>query len=345
MQLDIPRSTLRVLLRADASTKHGTGHVMRSLTLAEALKSRGHEVHLFTNESGILWLNHAIYESKLILHKTAQDSFDHVAINMINPDWIVIDSYEISITDINNYSGKALIMSIIDGDHRGVRSDLFLDQNLGAERNPWKNSEGTKLLAGSKYAMIRDSILSIKKVTPWKQAGDKPKVISFIGGTDPLGDIRKIGNALANFSTPIQSVLISSSEWINELETMISSTKGLSVVPLTPDLPLLIASADISISAAGSSAWELCSLGIPSIFVSVADNQNASLEQLNSGGYAFGMKREEFTAENLSKLLKILISDQKIRQNFSEKCQQDFDGRGKYRVVEEMERLLRERIN
>lgn len=338
------RQILRVLLRADASLEQGAGHVMRTLSLAEALQNCGHEVHLCTNDSGIPWLIETIQLSGVILHEILPNSFDLIALNEIEPDWIVVDSYTISSTDINSYSGSALLMSIIDGDDRGIKADLFLDHNFGAEELPWSEYVSDRILAGSAFTLLRNSILRVKKERPWDLSSPKPKIIAFMGGSDPTGAIRLVAEVSAKFSTKYETVLISGNPWTGQVEDIVSGLNSCCVLSNTSDLPQLIGNADIAISAAGSSAWELCSLGVPSIFLSVVENQDLSLEKLVSSGLAYGLSRGEATVENISELLSSLVENQELRETFSTKCVQLFDGLGKYRVTSAMEQILAEAL-
>lgn len=335
---------VRVLLRADASPQQGTGHVMRSLTLAEGLHSRGHDVHLLTNDSGIPWLETVISKAPVLRHFAEQHQFAQPTISEIAPDWIVVDSYLIPETEINGYQGDAKILAIVDGDDRGIKADLFVDHNLGAETLPWSEFVRNNLLAGNRYALVRDSILSQRRERPWEIVGDKPHVLAFMGGSDPTGAICLAAQTLALEAELVDSTLIASNDWQDQVSNVIAGNSNISVLAPTPLLPELLGGADISISAAGTSAWELCTLGIPSVLLAVVDNQDESLERLVAGGFALGVKREEMTVEFLQQQLNALIQDETLREEISKRCLASFDGQGKNRVVEAMERLQKSSI-
>lgn len=117
---------MKVLLRADASATQGTGHVMRCLTLAEALRVTGHHVVLVTNNSGVSWLDELVIAQGLDVVHVAQHSLDSELVGSVAPDWLVVDSYEIRHTAISACRNKAKVLAIVDGDDRSIDADLFL---------------------------------------------------------------------------------------------------------------------------------------------------------------------------------------------------------------------------
>lgn len=335
---------MRILLRADASATQGTGHVMRLLTLAEALIGRGHEVHLATNSSGVEWLETMVRASTVTVHRVAQHSLDLDFIRKLSPDWLVIDSYVIPSELISAARDATHVLAIVDGDTRGIQADLYLDHNLGADKNAWPVEIRDKLIAGHTYALIRDAILAVKRASPWKFQHDLAQVLVVMGGSDPTGSAVLVTEALSGIEHPFSLTVVAPSNLHNEVLSVAGEPDAISVVEPTPDLPQFFGQADIVISAAGTSSWELCTLGMPSLLIAVVDNQCESLLNMRELGLVDGVDLVSTSkveaSRSLRELTESLLTNEAHRKELSVTASHYFDGLGKLRVVEELERRM-----
>lgn len=333
---------MRVVLRADASASQGTGHVMRCLTLAEELQKRGHHVTLLTNHSQVDWLEKNIKRSSVKVTYTEQHSLNQGDLDSLQPDWVVTDSYEIPSDLISALRPKYKVLAIIDGSSRGVVADLYLDHNLGAERADWPADVREKLLAGSGYVLIRDEILKYK-ASMRRSQHKTPRILAVMGGSDPTGTIVAVARSLKSLDCTFEATLVAGNEWADEVRREFTGGPQVEVITPTPELPLLFSQSDVVISAAGTSAWEVCTLGIPSVLLAVVDNQMASLTRLVQGDlvegiFSLGISERELVAE-ISTSLNYLLSNGNRREKLTENCEHVFDGRGKIRVVDAMEEV------
>jgi UDP-2,4-diacetamido-2,4,6-trideoxy-beta-L-altropyranose hydrolase len=99
----------------------------------------------------------------------------------------------------------------------------------------------------------------------------------------------------------------------------------------------LMANADIAISAAGSTCWELCFLGVPSLLVDVAANQTPIAVEFQRQGCAIYLgSSREVTSEKLVDQLSALIKSRETLQVLSERCRKLVDGHGADRVITAM---------
>src|SRR4029077_17933071 len=78
-----------------------------------------------------------------------------------------------------------------------------------------------------------------------------------------------------------------------------------------------MAAADVAISAAGSTCWELCLLGLPALLVDVADNQSALARELDRRGCAVHMGDRTVSVEKIAEQLKRLVGSRELRQSLS----------------------------
>lgn len=331
---------MKILLRADASLTQGTGHVMRVLTLSEELIAAGHEVHLASAPSEIQWLEDIIVAHGLPRIFVEAHSLSTELLSDVAPDWLVVDSYEIPAQLISSARAGTHVLAIVDSDSRGIEADIYVDHNVGAENLPWTQFVGERVLAGSRYALIRRGIRDVRRTQPWVAQTKPMTVLGFMGGTDPTGMIVRVAEALATVATPLQGTVICSPAWRQQVDALLAGKPEIRVIPPTNDLPALLATTDIAISAAGTSSWELCTLGIPSILIEVVDNQTESLREMSKRGLVIGLSPSEFSGAKMTEAITagidLLASDETARRKLSEACASMFDGQGAARVVAAM---------
>lgn len=334
---------MKVLLRADASPVQGTGHVMRCLTLSEELIRRGHEVVLMTNFSGVEWLEQIIDSSKAEVLRIRQHDLPIDQCLALTPAVVVTDSYEIPAGQISLFATRVPVLAIVDGDTRGIVATEYLDHNLGAELQQWPDEVSGKLLAGSKFALIRDAVLDRKRKQPWLFQNSVPHVVAVMGGSDPTGTIVEVSQALNMLQGKCTATVVVSNQWIEKVQALLGHVEGFEIISPTTALPEVLASADIAISASGTSAWELCSLGIPSLLIAVVENQSQSLQRMVDSQLVLGIDLTRggipnFTSEVETMVLR-LIEDHELREELSLECAKHFDGLGKVRVVDILEKI------
>lgn len=334
---------MKVLLRADASPVQGTGHVMRCLTLSEELIRRGHEVVLMTNFSGIEWLEEVINASNTEVVRIHQHDLPINECLELAPDVVITDSYEIPASDISLLAKKVPVLSIVDGDARGIVATEYLDHNLGAELQPWPDEVSGKLLAGSEFALIRDAVLERKRKHPWLFQKSLPHVVAVMGGSDPTGTIVEVSQALNKLEGRCTATVVVSDQWHKQVQELLGSLDNYEIISPTTELPQVLASADIAISASGTSAWELCSLGIPSLLIAVVENQSESLQRIVDSKLVLGIDLTRggitnFTSDVETMVLS-LIDNNELREQLSIECAMHFDGLGKVRVVDLLEKI------
>lgn len=269
---------MKVILRADSGREQGTGHVMRMLTLAEALRSRNHEVLLASSEVSIPWLRNRIAAQNLPIHTTAPDSLDADDLHQLGADVLVFDGYRFLPDSTAQAQDRfTATLAVIDGDALGYHATLYLDQNPGADTHSTLQQAGR--LAGPRFALIRSEILEQRHHTnefDVAKAEDSPvSLLAVFGGSDPFGAARVVFEVLARSESSFAA-------------TVIDASIGGPFVPSTPDprisvhgpimdLARAMGSCTIAISAAGTTALDLLACGVPTAIIEVAHNQ--------AGGY------------------------------------------------------------
>ena len=325
---------MRTLLRADASAESGTGHVMRCLTLAEELARRGHAVALMGTVE-VPWVADLVTANGLEVVGAPAATLDPVVVANGGWDAVVVDSYGIPPDAVSALDRLVPVLAIVDGDDRGIEATRYVDPNLGAERRERRPDVEARLSAGSRYALVQRSVVERRRAGRWRIHA-RPRVLVVFGGSDPTGATGRIAPALAPLADRADLTVVAA-------PAQHAALAGLSariIVP-TADLPAELDAADVVISAAGTSAWEIATLGIPAVFAAVIGNQRAGLAAILEGGIGLGVdaSAEPQRIVEAAALASRLLDDADLRRRLAEASGVAFDGRGAERVAALVEAL------
>jgi len=344
----------RLLVRADASTVLGAGHVMRTLTLAEAWRDRGGEAlfvcralpghmgELITARGhGLRLLPPEPVDPLQDAQQTLQASADgrHAAA----PDWVLVDHYGLAADWEQAWRGTAArLMAIDDLADRPHAVDLLLDQNLGREAahyERWLPARARRLI-GPGYALLRPEFAARRADSLARRAeGQLRHLVISMGGSDPGGAtsrcLASLAGAAAALSLERLTVVLGP-----QAQTLADVRQALSALPLPselrlnePDMAGLLASADLALGAAGGSAWERCCLGLPTLLLVLADNQASGARALAAQGAALMLGGPDDLAQTLRPALQSLAEPARL-QGMSRAAAALCDGLGAARVVQ-----------
>jgi len=355
---------LKIILRTDSSSQIGTGHVMRCLTLADALREQGaecefvcreHEGHLMDhirscgcevqalpkpseNASFTSDLAHAHWlgvdwqtDAAQTLEALARETFD----------WLIVDHYALDHSwESALRSSCKRIMAIDDLADRQHDCDLLLDQNYGSSSERYAGlvpAECTQL-HGPEFALLKPLYAKRRAEQKIRSGKIERVLIYFGGGADPMN---LTGMALRAFQVPelmkIELDIVVGSGYAHkeELETVAGACGKTRIHTQLPDLSELMVNADLAIGAGGATTWERCCLGLPSMVISTANNQLPACHALAAEdaikylGHLNGVTSDTFT-----KSLLHLKSDPEQLDLYSRNCRRLVDGLGVGKVVE-----------
>jgi UDP-2,4-diacetamido-2,4,6-trideoxy-beta-L-altropyranose hydrolase/UDP-4-amino-4,6-dideoxy-N-acetyl-beta-L-altrosamine N-acetyltransferase len=292
---------LRVIFRVDSSFKIGTGHVMRCLTLAEIFKENNHDVEFICRKNkGNLINKIRLKEFKVHLlddveidnkfnKSQIQDSFQakdaDECINIVNKyrvDLLIIDHYLIDNfweTKLKPYCHKLIVID--DLAKRKHVCDILLDQTFGRKEQDYSPliPKDCKLLLGSKYALLRPDFYKWREFSLNRRDPIKLKrLLINVGGFDNDNITSSILQELQICNLPkdvsILVVMSKSSLYIKDIQLSLDALPYETEVRFdVENMAELMANADIAIGASGSSSWERCCLGLPTIQIISASNQ------------------------------------------------------------------------
>jgi len=335
-----------LVLRVDTSPQIGTGHVMRCLALAQNWQDYGGHA-IFVMAPGVRALEERLNSEGInVIAMSAQpgstDDADQTA-NLAweaGGSWIVVDGYHFGADyqrTIKNSEQRLLAMD--DYGHAShYYADFVLNQNLHAYEGFYASRESnTQLLVGTRYLLLRREFLSWRG---WKREVSRiaRKLLVTLGGGDADNVTLKVIQALQHVKMDgLETVVVlgGSNPHYQELQSAVRESR----IPIrlqsnVRKMPELMAWADVAMSAAGTTAWELAFMGVPSLFLIQADNQRETAERLDALGVASNLGRPtDLSCDKLARELINLMVAADRRTEMARLGRQLVDGEGAARVL------------
>ncbi|MBN2689845.1 MAG: UDP-2,4-diacetamido-2,4,6-trideoxy-beta-L-altropyranose hydrolase [Gammaproteobacteria bacterium] len=364
MQSEI--NSKKIIFRVDASLQIGSGHVMRCLTLAKSLRDSGQSVSFICRslsgnlnkliyDSGFevfeLTTNNDSYEKiydikQLPKNKQIADAEQTISIltkSSIKADWLVLDNYgfdQVWENKVKNYTKKIMVIDDLANRHHSC--DILLDQSLPSDQaNSYQNLLPTSCiqLLGPKFALLREQF-KVERCKLRKRDGSISRIFVFFGGADCLNMTRLTLDAILNLKKPelqIDVVVGKQNKHINELQNYCSNFAQINFHCQVDNIAKLMQNADLAIGAGGSTSWERCCLGLPSIVCSMADNQDKIVNILAKAKVAKSLgKAKNIKVSDIKRQLNALLTDQDGMLQMSKNCIKLVDAQGTGRVKKEL---------
>lgn len=366
---------INVLIRTDASFQIGTGHVMRCLTLADQLLSKGCNVEFIcrplpgnlcsyienkgfkvhrlsvpsaTDYRTVLRHGHWLgVHWKTDAHETIQvlDDFKNRGYEI---DWLIVDHYALDRnweSCLQTYVKK--IMVIDDLADRFHQCDILLDQNFfGDHCNRYKQlvPRDCKTLLGPKYALLRSDFVKFRKRIVIRNR--VRRVLVFLGGSDPSNETVKALNSIKLLNRPdlIYHIVVGSSNPQKDvIQEMCESLPNVYYHCQISNMAELMSNADLAIGACGVATWERCCLGLPSLVITVANNQEAIANYVAQAGAIIHLGvASEVTVDRIVQSMNRIIDDSEALSKMSVAGMKLVDGLGTKRVVTEVLKRLQD---
>lgn len=355
-----------IAFRVDASNLIGTGHVIRCLTLAQALVDQGASILFMARHMPkflmdtivangyffeLLAGNHSDDNLDKLKHSnwlgTSQDVDAEDAVHALNRifgkdvvlDLIVVDHYALDIrweSRLRKHVKK--IMVIDDIADRSHDCDILLDQNL-FENMPTRYSGKLKsecnLLLGPNFALLQSEYAKIHCQSLIKTKPIK-RIFVYYGGVDDnnlTGITLDAFLALNRSDITLDVVVSPTNTFISSIKHQISDSKNIHLHMGLPSLSSIMKNADLAIGAGGATTWERLCLALPSIVIAVADNQVMISKSLDKAGLIsyLGCK-DDIKKETIFNELSQVLNEPSLKE-WSTACFEACDGLGVSRVV------------
>jgi len=333
---------MKVLFRADAGPHIGLGHVQRSLSLANALKKLGVESVFLTNSGNSHGERikrsgfpvHPLNETESWTSGDAKATLE--AAEQQGCAAMVVDSHEAGTNYLTQLRNAGVFVV--------VRDDLALfsfscqvvvNGNADAHELPYRSTtEDTVFLLGTEYIVLRDEFGE----APSRPKSSVQNILVILGGTDEHNLMPGILDELDALPGDFSVTAVVGPFFHNATAIKSAVEKAHRPMKLVygPDsVHGLMLDADLAISAAGQTLYELASVGCPTVAISVAPNQRGQLKALQDAGalVSAGDVESDDVITGVARELTGLLDDVKVRQDMAKVGRSLVDGSGACRVA------------
>lgn len=347
---------MRVLIRADASIAIGSGHIARCLTLANALRKDGAEVVFACRQLPGHLLQRLSDQGYLALG--LPDRFPQGAsgagIEALLPwqadiealasalgtrqrfDWLIVDHYGLDARwerAARQFADN--LMAIDDLANRPHAVDVLLDQNYSAQAQdrPYAQwLEGAcKTFLGPRFALMRDEF----QCQPIVIKARVERVMVNFGGFDAARQVYATMLALSDFhDLQVDFVAgLHNPEW-TAMSELAKARPNWRLHTLVSDFFGLMQQADLFIGAGGGTTWERAALGLPTICMTVAHNQQLNAQLLaQAGSHLYLGAHDTLDPQRLVDAVAVLRDNRELRQSLAERSRALVDGKGAQRLA------------
>ncbi len=339
------RDRLNVVFRVDSSIQIGLGHLMRCIALADEFKRQGCDVTFLCRalEGNLIEL---VEHNMIVLKKNNEFQSDDLYLSWLGAteeqdaaqtikamsqvtDLLVVDSYALGKhwhQRLRAHSKKILVIDDLADRH--FDCDIVLNQNIGVEEKVYEGKlpKDCELLLGCNYALLRPEFSETRAAALEKRRRNTEieNVLISLGGSDIDNVTYDILQQVdSNFNIVV--VLGKTSPNVNMIKAY-AENRNIEIIVGANNMSELMLNADIAIGAGGSTSWERCCLGLPTLLCVLADNQKDAAKRLEDLGAAI-------IIEDLRADLQFMVENPVCRINISDNAKAICDGLGCKRVV------------
>ena len=328
-----------IYIRADMNEQIATGHIMRCLSIADALRGLGEPVRfILADEQAVSLLKQRGYDA-IVLHTQWNCMEEELSvlsqvIRNEHIDKLLIDSYQVTQRYLAELSKLVTTFYIDDLNLFEYPVDAVI-----CYANYWKkfqykiNDKRTTYLLGMKYVPLKQDFWNCEAKIISEKANN---LLILTGGSDPFNVTEQILDSIDIYQFQTIDVIcgIYNTNY-NKFVKKYENNKNIKFHQAVNNIEQYMKNADIAISAGGTTLYELCSIGTPAISFSFADNQLDNVRQFQEDGLIdyLGDARMDDIAGTINQYLTRYRNDFELRKEKSEKMQKMVDGKGAERIA------------
>lgn len=325
-----------IAIRVDANPTIATGHLMRCLSIARYLRTQGQPVFF-------------ICADRVPCEILEEQGFSY---EVLHSDWTVLEEElprllplleekEVSVLLVDSYYVTTEYLKTVQNHTKVVYMDdlnlcqtpisLLVNYTLEVDER-----EGVYPMAlGSKYAPLREEF---QEVAPIFIKKEMKNVMITTGGTDRNFATSHLLDGLCPLLPELQFHVVVGRFFTHGAQLKEQAERYGNVVlhenvsSMTP----IIKACDVVISAGGTTLFELCACGIPTIAFEIADNQRLLMETLAKAGALCSLGKWK-GAEPVRSALEEMSYEK--RKDYGVNSRRLVDGQGVVRLVEQIRSL------
>ncbi len=344
-----------LVLFADGNASIGTGHVMRSLALAQAWREAGGTAVLVSDcppalrarveQAGIVcrprpaWKGASgTVEPLLAVAEDLAQEFPTT-----EPRWVALDGYHFDAAFQLGFREAGWRVLVVDDMNHLPRyhADILVNANASAPTFRYATDPGTVMLLGTDHALLRGEFAQHPGRRRQVPAVAR-RILVTMGGADPHNTTEVVLHAIervrAEFGVQVRVVLGAANPHRESIAAF--SNAHLCDCELLTDVRDMRAQmewADLAVTAAGSTCLELASMGVPMLAVVIAENQRELAAALEARGIAFGAgSHEDITTTRMTDILNLFLPHPWLRRMMSDAGVASVDGMGCRRIIRSM---------
>lgn len=353
-----------VVIRADANSKIGMGHVMRCLSVADALVKRGEEVLFVTADDTpvplltkkgipyrVLHTDYADMEAELpelweVLRELPQGAESPEAALAQKNTSILVDSYYVTEKYLAALKKRITTIYMDDIYAFSYPVDMLINYNIYGEEMGYEKDAAfadTKLLLGTEYVPLREEFSAAEQQRTAADGG----ILITTGGSDSFNLAGQLLMETMKYDALKEKeyhvVSGSLNPHIGEQQALAQKHENIHIHCNVTNMAELMAESEVALSAGGSTLYELCAMGVPVIAFSFAENQERLVQTFVKRGIAQygGNYRTDGNKmiQNTIAGLETLLEDENLQTEYREKARTLVDGKGADRIAEAIQAL------
>lgn len=340
-----------IVFRFDANQRIGTGHAMRCASLSDRFSELGWNCLWAVTVETVAFLGSTLPPNRAIIVSGEQtdDQLSAIAEKAGRAAAIILDHY--SLPDGFDHAARRYADRIIwidDLAERKLDADLVINSTPGIDVASYQPllPEQARVLLGGRAAPLRRQFLDAR-ATALHRSDETPsikRILIAFGGVDPLdGTSLAIASTVAEMpGADITVVLGSRAPHLAQVQAAVATHRqaGANIRLLldVADMAGVMADNDLCIGAPGTSTWERCCLGLPSLLIGIAENQRANAVVMAQSGGAIvcgflTTDQRSTVANTLAEALRRFRRQPALKQEMSRIAATLCDGRGIDRAV------------
>jgi UDP-2,4-diacetamido-2,4,6-trideoxy-beta-L-altropyranose hydrolase len=335
---------MTIFIRVDSGTAIGTGHVIRCLTLAAELRKKDENIIFlckphagniinFIETSGfkVVTLSEPEFEGGILEGSWIGTSLEADAAecksiilqnaikNTIKTDLLIIDHYSIDKTwqtILRPVCDK--IFMIDDLANRAHDCDILLDQNFYLNKDErYQNivPEHCKVFVGPAFALLRPDFFEAKKT--YKFSADVKNLLVFFGGVDAAGMTLKMAEILKSYPHIHSHFIVGAANKDKDaIKAIAADRHNYTIYSHISDMASKMSECDAAIGAGGTTLWERACIGLPSLVVSIANNQTKICQDMTVAGHIlYAGEAAQLNDRSLEHLTAVFLENGFLRES------------------------------